>query len=171
MSAAAVFPLLLLVLPLLGQSASAAPICRWVDDSGRTHLADVVPERYAATAQCSDSSQYRIDPDRVIKAQQEAQLMRQRAGLGDQRAVDPAQSAASGAGSGRPPAASPTTQRRPSRGVDDSTDCATWRQLYRESGECFGPYRTVGGGVKAEAFDKCRPIPSPELKCGPGGAN
>lgn len=51
--------------------------------------------------------------------------------------------------------------------MTDDTDCETWRRLYRESEDCFGPYRTTRGGTKAEAFEKCNPIPSPELKCGP----
>ena len=57
--------------------------------------------------------------------------------------------------------------KRPAEIVTGATDCPTWWRLYDESAECFGPYRTTRGATKAEAFDKCTPIPSPELKCGP----
>jgi hypothetical protein len=33
-------------------SASGATVCRWVDDQGRAHLADTVPERYRLRAEC-----------------------------------------------------------------------------------------------------------------------
>ena len=48
-----------------------------------------------------------------------------------------------------------------------TTSCTTWWRLYRESQECFGLFRTVGGGIKPEAFDHCNEIPSPETRCGP----
>ena len=65
------------------------------------------------------------------------------------------------------PASAARPVKRPSQGVTDTTDCATWRRLYLESEACFGPFRTVGGGIKAEAFEACTVIPSPEPKCGP----
>lgn len=33
-------------------SASGASVCRWVDDQGRAHLSDTVPERYRLRAEC-----------------------------------------------------------------------------------------------------------------------
>ena len=44
---------------------------------------------------------------------------------------------------------------------DESTDCQTWQQLYLESLDCFGPYRTVRGGIKPEAFERCNEVPEP----------
>jgi hypothetical protein len=66
-----------------------------------------------------------------------------------------------------PEVPAPVVVKRPVEQVTESTDCATWWRLYRESQECFGPFHTVGGGLKPEAFDHCNEIPSPELKCGP----
>lgn len=143
-------------------SAQATPICRWVDDSGRTRLADVVPERYAASARCTDSRQFEISSDRSQQADERARQLRQRADTSKPLKGDAAPSPSSAAASG--PAA-PVAGKRPARSVDRSTDCATWRRLYDESSACFAPYRTVGG-TKAEAFRQCRVIPSPDPKCG-----
>ncbi len=162
------------VLILVAMASHAVPICRWVDDSGRTHVSDIVPERYLQIAQCRDSRQYEISPDRVIEAQEQVRDLTQRAGLSGDRSSDPAgaPAAASAPASQRSPSTQAVTStKRPARGVDASTDCTTWRRLYEESGDCFGPYRTVGGGIKAEAFEKCRPIPSPDLQCGPAVIN
>lgn len=65
------------------------------------------------------------------------------------------------------PASAPKLGKRPAQGVTATTDCDTWQRLYRESDACFGPFRTVGGGIKPEAFEACTTIPSPEPKCGP----
>ena len=140
--------------------ADAAMICRWVDASGRTQLAEIVPEKYAQSARCTDSKLFEVSAERAEQARQPARTLGQRAGIAIPPAHDPAASAPA-AGASVPQAA-----KRPARGVDQSTDCATWRRLYRESSACFAPYRTVGG-TKAEAFEKCTAVPSPEPKCGP----
>lgn len=57
--------------------------------------------------------------------------------------------------------------KRPAELVTETTSCPTWWRLYDESGECFGPYRTARGATKAEAFDVCNVVLSPEPKCGP----
>jgi hypothetical protein len=51
--------------------------------------------------------------------------------------------------------------KRPAQVPNDRTDCETWQRLYFESIECFGPYRTVRGGIKPEAFDRCNLVPEP----------
>jgi hypothetical protein len=145
---------------LCALSAQAAVIYRWVDESGRTQVSDVVPEKYRKSAIRVDSSESAVSPERKRQAEEtaartkaladEAERRRQSA----QRPITPAASA-------------PVATKRPAQSVTDDTDCDTWRRLYRESEDCFGPYRTTRGGTKGEAFEKCNPIPSPELKCGP----
>ncbi len=134
----------------------AAMICRWTDASGRTQLADTVPDRYAQSAKCTDSAQFEVPPERARQAQERARKLRQQADIGN------APNAAASMPAARASAAS---GKRPVQGVDASTDCAQQRKLYQESAACFAPYRTVGG-TKAEAFDKCRVIPAPDPKCG-----
>jgi hypothetical protein len=142
-------------------AATATVIYRWVDEDGRTHVSDVVPEKYKKSATRVDSGQYEVSPERRKEAEERAAKEK---ALAEEAAKRRA---------GAPPAvlastaSAPVPAKRPAQGVTDSTDCETWWRLYRESQECFGAYRTVGGGIKAEAFEKCNAIPGPEPKCGP----
>ena len=138
----------------------ASDIYRWVDDEGRTHLSDSVPDRYKDSATRVDSRRYELTPEQQRQAQDRAARERTRSAT-----IEPAVPAPSGAPA--PVAAPPPPVRRPVERVTANTDCVTWWRLYRESQECFGPFHTVGGGIKPEAFDHCNEIPSPELKCGP----
>ncbi len=147
---------------LCALSAQAAVIYRWVDDSGRTHVSDVVPEKYKKSAIRIDSSESAVSPERKRQAEEAAARTKAMADEAARRRQGAPASAPADAA-----ASAPTTTKRPAQSVTDSTDCDTWRRLYRESEDCFGPYRTTSGGIKAEAFDKCNPIPSPEPKCGP----
>jgi hypothetical protein len=143
-------------------AADATTICKWIDENGRTQLAEVVPERYRSSATCTDSRQHELPAEQARQAQQRAANDKAAASRAAQRAEPAAPPAASLGG-----AAPAVAAKRPAQGVTDATDCETWRRLYQESEDCFGPYRTTRGATKAEAFEKCNPIPSPELKCGP----
>jgi hypothetical protein len=142
---------------------AAATICRWVDASGRTQLAEVVPERYKAVAVCTDSKQYELSP-----AQQEAAAQRRAdAQAKAARAAASAPPAPASAAAGPAGAASRPRVKRPAEMPTAATPCATWWRLYDESVACFGPYRTTRGATKVEAFDVCNEVPSPVPKCGP----
>jgi hypothetical protein len=150
---------LALLVPLC--SLQAADIYRWVDDQGRTHLSDVVPDRYRDSATRTDSRRYELTPEQQHEANERAAQERLR-----DAPVNPAASASPAAPT--PTAATPAPLlKRPAERVSATTSCTTWWRLYRESQECFGPFRTVGGGVKPEAFDHCNEIQSPETRCGP----
>lgn len=142
-------------------SAGASPIYRWVDENGRTHVADTVPERYRKSATRIDTGGSEVSPEQQKEAQ--ARAAKEKALAEDlakrRAAAAPAApaSAASAAGPGK----------RPEQGVTADTDCDTWWRLFRESEDCFGAYRVVGGGIKVEAFERCNSIPSPEPTCGP----
>ncbi len=143
-------------------STQAGDIYRWVDEQGRTHVSDVVPERYQSRATRIDASQYELTPDQRRESAERAARERARAAEQPEPAsADTQQSVAPAA-----PAA-PRVVKRPVERVTESTDCATWWRLFHESEACFGPFRTVGGGIKPEAFDHCNEIPSPEPHCGP----
>ena len=133
---------------------------RWVDENGRTHVSDVVPEKYKKSATRIESGQYEVPPERKQQAQEQAareKAFAEEAAKRRESAPVPASA---------PSASKPTAPKRPAQGVTASTDCETWRRLYRESIECFDPYRTARG-VKPEAFEKCTEIPDPKPKCGP----
>ena len=155
--------LAVMALALLPEASVAAPLCRWVDEAGRTQISDVVPERYRQTATCSDSQAYELTPEQRREAERRAaeDKARARRQATDTPKAQPSKASASGA------ASSEATVKRPTETVNDSTDCTTWWRLYDESAECFGPFRTTRGAIKPEAFDSCNVIPSPDLKCGP----
>jgi len=152
-----------LALTFLVQAVGAAPICRWVDESGRTQISDVVPDRYKKVATCTDSQQYELSPSQRREANERAAAERARS---RSEAANPPKKGASGPLGPAAPASQPGA-KRPTEVVTDATDCKTWWRVYDESGDCFGPYRTARGGIKPEAFDKCNVVPSPEAKCGP----
>jgi Domain of unknown function (DUF4124) len=143
--------------------AGATSICRWVDETGRTRMAEVVPQAYRKVAVCTDSQRYELPPEQRRAAEQRAADDAARA----RRAA--AQPPAGGASSAAlaAAAASQTGAKRPAEKVTDATDCVTAWRLYDESVECFGPYRTTRGATKAEGFDRCNVVLSPEPRCGP----
>lgn len=146
----------------LAFGAGAAPIYRWVDENGRTHLADVVPEKYRASATRIDTGGSEVSPQQRQEA--EARAAREKA-LAEEAARRRTAAAAPAAPASA--ASAPGSARRPAQGVTETTDCDTWWRLFRESEACFGSYRVVGGGIKVEAFERCTSIPSPEPTCGP----
>ena len=155
------------VLAAAAGAAHAGTICRWVDDSGRTQLAETVPPQYAAKAQCTDTQRYELTP--AQKAEAEARAARERAAR-NPRAAAAAASAASAPAAAAPAAeaaSAPATLGGERPRLDDRTDCATWRRLYEDSQACFAPFRTVRGAVKAEAYGRCDIVPAPPLRCGP----
>lgn len=140
---------------LMSSVAYASTVYRWVDEQGRVHYSDVVPERYRSKAKPVNASVAEPSAEQQREALERNQRERARALLPsvDRSTLDASTPAAS--------AASAPLSKRPVRLPDDRTDCETWQRLYEESAECFGPYRTVGGGVKPEAFDVCNVVPEP----------
>ena len=153
--------LLVCIALLFALPAQCAVIYRWVDEQGRTQVSDVVPEKYRKSAIRIDSSRSEVSPEQRQQAE--------RAAAKNKALAEEATTRRQSAHVVQPPiaASQAAASRRPAQGVTDATDCATWRRLYRESEECFGPFRTTRGATKTEAFEKCNQIPNPELKCGP----
>ena len=154
---------LALALALASPTLGATPICRWVDESGRTQLAQVVPEKYRKIAICTESQRFELSRQQRQAAERRAVEDRNRA---KKTADEPPVEQASGS-LRRPGALSQPGAKRPTEVVTEATDCPTWWRIYDESVECFGPYRTTRGATKREAFDNCNVIASPEPKCGP----
>jgi hypothetical protein len=104
------------------------------------------------------SAEQRSEADARAAAAERARLeeAQRKKALADASAA--AASAPASAGS-----AGKTAARKP---ADTATDCATLQRLYRESEDCFAPFKTVGGATKAEAFQKCTVAENPTPKCG-----
>ncbi len=152
-----------LALALLALPAGATSICRWVDENGRTQVAEVVPDKYRLVAICTDSQKYELPPEQRRAAEQRGAEERARARK--EAAGAPGEPTSSAA---RPASvASQPIVKRPSEVVTDATDCKTWWRIFDDSAECFGPYQTVRGATRVEAFDVCNVVASPEPRCGP----
>lgn len=157
-------PALILATALVAASSPAgATVYRWVDEQGLVHYGEIVPPRFRDTARPVDlaapppsAAQQRSALERAARDQARA------ASAAADAEREPVAPAASGSGSARPP-----VLKRPARAPDPDTDCETWQRLYRESQDCFGPYRTVRGGIKPEAFEACNMVPEPPPRCRP----
>ena len=134
-------------------TARAADVYRWVDETGKTHYGDIVPDKYKQTAKKvgvqdveTSEAQRRETADRVAreKAKLEA-LQREREGR-----AGPEESAS-------PPAAA----------AQAGSECEEQMQKYLASQECFAPYRLANGAIKQEAFEKCQAVSQPTGCSGP----
>lgn len=153
--------LLAMAYALLSPALGATLICRWVDEKGHTQIADVVPDRYKHLATCTDAGQYELTPEQLRDTAQRKAAKRSKART---EKANPLKNASSGVR--RPLNTAPLPRvKRPSEPITDATDCQTWWRIYDESGECFGPYKTLRG-IRREAFDNCNEVASPEPKCG-----
>lgn len=148
---------------LVSTMANAAPICHWVDKTGRTQVAALVPDQYKTVATCTDSQKYELSPEQRQAA--EHGVVEDIARARGEAAKLPATSTSSPHSPEGP--VSRSVPKRPVEAVTEATDCPTWWRLYDESTDCFGPYRTTRGATRVEAFDACNVVPSPEPKCGP----
>lgn len=123
---------------------------RWVDEKGRVHVSDVVPEKYKKTAKRMDSRQFEVtDADRKAAANRAAA----------DRARQDANSTTRAAAATAPaqPAASPKPAAE--------TECEAAQRRYRESAECFSQFVNAKGTMGAEAFQKCEPLPEARPRC------
>jgi Domain of unknown function (DUF4124) len=138
---------------LLISAAHATDIYRWVDEQGHTQISDVVPDKYKGKASKLDLPPYEVsDADRA-DAEARAKQLKARAAEGQPSPVT------------APQRSRPT--RRTQRAVTvDKSDCASWRQLYAQSQECFAPFQNTNGSLKPGAFQKCTQIPDPVTTCG-----
>jgi hypothetical protein len=125
----------------------AAEIYRWMDEKGKVHFSDSVPEKYKRSATQTDSRRYELS---------EAQL-REKAQQASRNAV-----VTQSAGSARPQG-----KQQAAASEEKQPDCATLRRQYLESQDCFGRFRNVNGSIKAEAFQHCTEVKDPTPQCGP----
>ena len=146
---------------LLPLSLHAADIYRWVDEEGRTHMSDTVPDKYRNSATRVDTG-----PEPTPQQREEAAA---RAASEKKRAEEAAQRRsreATDAGVGTAPL-SPAPPIKPApRATRSASDCAELLRRYRESQECYAPYRMANGAVRQEGFVLCGPdVPDPSGQC------
>lgn len=147
------------MLVLLAGGASAGDIYRWVDDEGRTHMSDSVPEKYQARAKRYDSKSFEPADD----AKREAQA-RARRDIEQAEAIARAKNAPPAA----TPASSPASVAQAGPEAKPETDCEqAWRQFVEQE-VCYAPYHPRGAGVRGEGYAACgQPLREPAQRCGP----
>jgi hypothetical protein len=147
-------PILSVVLILSCSPAAAVDIYRWVDENGKVHLSDVVPEKYKKTAKRIDSTQFEASGVDRRAAEERAAADRE---------LEKARADKKGA-----PAAdmtSPPSQQAEKPKLPAETDCEAAHRRYKESMDCFAPF-VSNGMTRAEAFEKCTSVPDPSQRCG-----
>ena len=152
---------------LLPTSLLAADIYRWVDRDGRTQLSDTVPDEYKKSATRIDSRQFELSDAQRREAEARAaheKLQAAEAAEAAEAAKVAARAKADSVAGPLAPASGATAASGKPAG--NASDCATLQRLYKESTECFAPYRTAKGTTKAEAFDKCPVAVDPTPQCG-----
>lgn len=140
---------------LMSSVAGASTVYRWIDERGRVHYSDVVPDRYKRIAKPVNAGGAEPTAEQQREALERSQAERAKALLASTNRSASASSAAPAS------VASAPSAKRPAQVPNDRTDCVTWQRLYEESAECFGPYRTVGGGIRPGAFEVCNEVPEP----------
>lgn len=139
-----------------------ADIYRWVDDKGRVHLSDQVPEQFRKSATRIDSRQFELTPQQRKEADARAARERTRAAQSAQRDAKASDAKAAEAAA----AASAAQARTPVKPGASGTDCASLRRRFQESINCFAPFVNANGSVKERAFEVCGPaVPAPSLEC------
>jgi hypothetical protein len=150
--------ILLAVGVLVAPLARSADIYRWVDEQGRTHISDTVPERYRGVATRLDAKP--IEPTAQQRAEAADRAAKDRAALADLDAARRAHAQAAAASAASAPSGS-------KRVAPVGSECDRLWQEYHESQECFAPYQLGPWGIKAEAFKKCKEVRNPSQQCGP----
>lgn len=140
---------------LMALAAVAATAYRWVDHQGQVHYSDAVPERYRSKAKPVSRIADEPTTEQKGEALQRAQSEKAKASA---RAISPSSSPTSAQPAST---ASAPSRKRPAQIPTEQTTCETWQRQYMESIDCFGPYRTVRGGIKQEAFEACNVVPEP----------
>lgn len=152
---------LVIIAVLLPTSLWAADIYRWVDRDGRTQLSDTVPDEYKKSATRIDSRQFELSDAQRREA--EARAAHEKLQAAEAAKLAARTKADSVAGPLAPASGTTAESGQP---AGNASDCATLQRLYKESTECFAPYRTAKGATKAEAFDKCPVAVDPTPQCG-----
>jgi hypothetical protein len=142
----------------------AADIYRWVDENGQTHLSDTVPDKYRNSATRVDPGP-EPTPQQREEAEARAAQQKKRADEEAQRRAREAPDAGGGTAPAAPaPAIKPAPPAPPATTSD--SNCAELLRRYRESQECFAPYRMANGAIRPEGFQLCGPdVADPSGRC------
>ena len=147
----------LCLMMIASADALAADVYRWVDEKGKTHYSDTVPEKYRESAVKTTPHQEPSDEQR-----REAE---ERAGA-EKRKASERGGEAPGQLSAPMNRGAPESRRVKADQPNGAADCEAQHRLYRESQACFNRYMLATGGIKEEAFKNCTEVADPTPTCG-----
>lgn len=151
----------LLASAVLCGPVAAAEIYRWVDDSGRVTYSDNVPQKYRKSAFVIDTREMEVSAEQRKAAEDRAAREREFLAEAQRRRERDEALHAAGTQIVVPAVGSRAITVPPNAG------CGVRQQAFRESQECFAPFRMANGAVRVEAFPVCgNPIPDPSPQCG-----
>jgi hypothetical protein len=130
--------------------SSSAQIVQWVDDGGRIHYGDRVPEQYKNRSKIVKSN---------VENPTEAQIEEAKARLQTNREYLQKHTIAS------PPVKNqPTNPSHPPSSNKNELSCEEQWKKYDEAWACLNPYRINGGVIKGgEGLEKCPLVKQPEI--------
>lgn len=138
----------LIIMPCMLQAGN--PIYRWVDEAGKVHYGDTVPERYKDSA----TRKPELKEHPVIDVTPTAREQQAREEALDTLDLEPK--------ADTPSPAAPAEADTPavSENTADMTCEEQWSR-YNASQACFAPFRMANGAIRPEAFDNCVVVPQP----------
>ncbi len=144
---------LAIALALALAGAAHAELFKWVDENGKTHYGDRVPDRYQKQQKALKVEKAPSQADRDAAVQR---LQKERSAVEALKAQRDAK--AQTAGKPVKPAAS---------GPANETACQKEWRLFLDAKTCFQPFRTATGGIRAEAYEHCKEVAEPRSVCPP----
>lgn len=130
---------------------AGAETYKWVDEHGKTHYGDSVPEQYQPKKQPLKLDKSPSAAERGAaqqRIQKEKDALRSMESQRERNAT-------------RRPVKSAGTQN------PNETPCQKEWRLYMAAQSCFLPFRTATGGIRAEAYQHCKEMSEPKSICPP----
>ena len=144
------------ILCLVAGAAHAVPMYSWVDEQGRTHISDTVPDQYRKSARRVESTRFNVSE------KQRRDATARMAVLAGAAASRPA-GATNAPGLSGPAFASP---RLAAASAPAANDCAALVQRFREAQDCFQSAPRNQNGTVNAAKANCPEIVDPSPQCG-----
>lgn len=128
---------LLPALLLLAALPAQAEIFKWVDENGRTHFGETLPDKYKKSATTLSPQPMNTIPGDKLRGSGAGRAAE--SGGGDSASAPP-----------EPPAPPP-----------EPLSCEAQWQKFRESQACFARFRNANGSLKPEAAKMCENMEQP----------
>ncbi|HTF16274.1 MAG TPA: DUF4124 domain-containing protein, partial [Burkholderiales bacterium] len=128
-------------------AAQGADVFRWVDEDGKVHYGESVPDRYKQKARKVDLTGTGVTDARRQEA--EARLAKEKASA---ESLQRKREVKTDAEQAAPPP--PDTRQA-------GNECEEQLKKYMDSQNCFAPYVMKDGAVRPEAFQQCTVVKQP----------